>query len=36
MFGQGKCDDMSLPSTYKVIDEINPDVKYMRPERIKK
>jgi len=36
MYGQGKCDDMSLPSAYKVIDDINPDVKYMRPERIKK
>jgi len=36
MYGQGKCDDMSLPSAYKVFDDINPDIKYMRPERIKK
>lgn len=36
MYGQGKCGNMSLPSAYKVIDDINPDVKYMRPERIKK
>ena len=27
MYGQDKCDDMSLPSAYKVIDDINPDVK---------
>jgi hypothetical protein len=36
MYGQGKCDDMSLPSAYKMIDDINLDVKYMRPEKIKK
>ncbi len=34
MYGQGKCVDMSLPSAYQVIDDINPDVKYMRPDRI--